>query len=152
MHRRTLLARAVVLFALPSAWAAAGAGFDARRDAQADLAAAVAMAAREGKHVLVEVGGEWCTWCHVLERFFAAQDDVRRLRDENYVWLKVNWSPQNRNEAVLSQWPKIRGYPHFFVLDEAGRLIHSQPSSELEAGKDYDRQKMTAFLRQYRRG
>jgi len=65
--------------------------------------------------------------------------------------LKVNYSPANKNEAVLSRWPKVKGYPHLFVLDEEGRLVHTQPTSELEAGKGYDRQKMLHFLRQYRR-
>ena len=65
--------------------------------------------------------------------------------------MKVNFSPQNRNEAVLSQWPKIKGYPHLFVLDAEGRLVHSQDTGELEAGKDYDEAKVIAFLEKHRR-
>jgi thioredoxin-related protein len=125
--------------------------FDPRRDAAADVAAAIAMAKTQGKRVLVDVGGEWCVWCHVLDRFMAANADVRQLRDEGYVWVKVNWSPENRNEQLLSRWPKIRSYPHLFVLDGAGQVLHSQPSAELEAGKDYDRERMIAFLRRHRR-
>ncbi len=153
MHRRGLLSAAAGFAVLPL-WAAAPQHrdrYDARRDAVADVTAAVTLAAREGKRVLVEVGGEWCAWCHVLDQFFKRHDDVRRLRDEQYVWVKVDWSPQNRNEALLSRWPKIKGYPHLFVLDEAGQLIHSQATSELEAGKDYDREKMLTFLRNHRR-
>lgn len=153
MHRRLMLAGAA-LVALPPAWAASpqqSDDFDPGRDAAADVAAAVALAAREEKHVLVEVGGKWCAWCHVLDQFFRTHDDVRRVRDEHYVWVKVNWSPQNRNEALLSRWPKIKGYPHLFVLNGAGRLTHSQATSELEAGKDYDREKMLSFLRHHRR-
>jgi thiol:disulfide interchange protein len=154
MHTRRLLLVGAALAALSPAWAAPPQqpdGFDPGRDAAADVAAAVTLAAREEKRVLVEVGGKWCTWCHVLDRFFRAHDDVRRLRDEHYVWVSVNWSPQNRNEALLSRWPKITGYPHLFVLNEAGQLIHSQATSELEAGNDYDREKMLAFLRDHRR-
>lgn len=154
MHRRRPLVLGAALAALPSAWAAAPGqpdGFDPSRDAEADVAAAVTLAAREEKRVLVEVGGRWCTWCHVLDQFFRAHDDVRRQRDQHYVWVKVNWSPQNRNEALLSRWPRIKAYPHIFVLDEAGQLIQSQATSELEAGKDYDREKMLAFLRNHRR-
>jgi len=154
MHRRTLLLAGAALAALPQAWATPSQqsdSFDPGRDAAADVAAAVALAARQRKHVLVEVGGKWCTWCHVLDRFFRTHDDMRRLRDEHYVWVKVNWSPQNRNEALLASWPKVTGYPHLFVLDGTGQLIHSQTTGELEAGKDYDREKMLAFLRDNRR-
>jgi len=125
--------------------------FDPRRDAAADVATAVALARAQGKRVLVDVGGEWCPWCHVLDRFFAARADVRQLRDDGFVWVKVSWSPQNRNEPLLSQWPKIKGYPHLFVLDDAGRLVHSQPTSAFEAGKDYDPERTIAFLKKYRR-
>jgi thiol:disulfide interchange protein len=123
--------------------------FDPRRDATADVATAVAMAKAQGKRVLVDVGGQWCSWCHILDRFVAANADVRTLVDANYVWLKVNWSKENKNEALLARWPAIRGYPHLFVLDADGRLLHSQETDVLESGKDYDRAKFVAFLRKW---
>jgi thiol:disulfide interchange protein len=125
--------------------------FDPKRDGAADVATAAAMAKTQNKRVLVDVGGEWCTWCHILDRFIAANADVKKLRDDNYVWVKVNWSPENKNEALLSKLPKVKGYPHFFVLDADGRLVVSQNTGALEAGKDYDKEKFVAFLRQYRK-
>jgi len=101
--------------------------------------------------VLVDVGGEWCAWCHILDRFVATNADVAILRDANYVWVKVNWSKENRNEALLSRWPAIRGYPHLFVLDANGRLVHSQDTDALEAGRDYDKAKFVDFLRRFSR-
>ena len=121
--------------------------FEPGRDAAADVATAVAMAKAQGKRVLVDVGGQWCSWCHILDRFIAGHADVRALLDANYVWLKVNWSPENKNEKLLSRWPAIRGYPHLFVLDAEGKLLHSQETDVLESGKDYDRAKFIAFLR-----
>ena len=141
-----------LLCALASARAADGLPerFDPARDAAADVARAVALAQAQGKRVLVDVGGQWCPWCHVLDRFFDTHTQVKALREEAYVWVKVNWSPANRNERLLSQWPKIKSYPHLFVLDAYGALVHSQASAELESGKDYDPQRMTAFLARYR--
>jgi thiol:disulfide interchange protein len=154
LQRRLLLAAATALPFAASAQAPAAlpAKFDPSRDAAADVRTAIDMARAQKKRVLVDVGGEWCIWCHILDKFVASHPDVKKLVDENYVWVKVNWSPQNRNEALLGQWPKIKGYPHLFVLDEQGKLLHSQDTSELESGKDYDEQKMLAFLRRYRRG
>ena len=120
--------------------------FDPGRDAAADLANALRVARAAGRNVLIDVGGEWCSWCHILDRFFAANPDLRRLRDTNYVWLKVNFSKENPNEALLGRWPKIPGYPHFFVLDGDGRLLHSQETDVLEAGRNYDQAAMRAFL------
>lgn len=125
--------------------------FDPARDAAADLATAVSLAKAQGKRVLVDVGGEWCSWCHILDHAIATDDELRALRERHYVWLKINFSPANKNEQVLSRWPKVAGYPHLFVLDETGRLLHSQSTGELESGKSYDRQKLLQFLRDHRR-
>ena len=126
--------------------------FDPSRDAAKDVATAVALAKSRGARVLVDVGGEWCSWCHIMDRFFAANEDARTLREKHYVWVKVNWSKDNRNEAVLSRWPKIKGYPHLFVLDGDGALLHSQDTSLLEEGKGYDKAKFVAFLTRWAPG
>ena len=125
--------------------------FDPARDAAADVATATSIARTQRKRVLVDVGGEWCPWCHILDRFVAGNANVKKLVDDNYVWVKVNWSPQNKNEALLSRWPKVKGYPHLFVLDADGTLLHSQDTDALEAGDSYDRDKVLAFLRKFRR-
>jgi thiol:disulfide interchange protein len=153
-RRRALIA--LGLFALaPLAPASAQAlpeKFDPARDAAKDLAAALALAKAAGKRVIVDVGGEWCIWCHVLDRFFASHADLDALRSARYVWLKVNFSKENENRAFLARWPAIAGYPHLFVLDANGRLVHSQDTSELEQGKGYDPAKMRAFLERWAGG
>lgn len=146
--------RLLLLLLFPAFVAAAGAQalpsrFEPGRDAARDVAAAAAMAKAQGKRVIVDVGGEWCSWCHILDRFIDANDDVRALRDAGYVWVKVNWSKENKNEALLSRWPKIDGYPHLFVLDGDGKLVHSQETGSLESGKGYDKAKFIAFLRAF---
>ena len=150
MHRRLLIA---ALAALP--FAAAGAlpdRFDPARDAAADLQQALSLAQAQRKLVFVDVGGEWCSWCHVFDRFVGARAEVGKLMAERYVLVKVNYSPQQRNEAVLSRFPKAKGYPHFYVLDASGRVLASQPSAELEGSKDYDEAKVLAFLNRYQPG
>lgn len=148
--RRWLFALACCAFAGLAQAQALPAKFDPARDAAADVRTAVAQARAQGKQVLVDVGGEWCIWCHILDKFIATHAPVKQLVDRHYVVVKVNFSPQNRNEAVLSQWPKVKGYPHLFVLDGSGKLVHSQDTSELEAGKDYDEAKVIAFLQQHK--
>ena len=124
--------------------------FDPSRNAARDLDAAIVIAAGTGKRVLIGVGGNWCSWCHEMERFIDAHGDLHALRDRNYVTVRVNWSPENKNEAVLSKYPKIPGYPHLFVLDKNGTLLHSQDTSQIEDGKtSYNLEKFAAFLTQW---
>ena len=146
--RRLFLAAPVLLFAQTLLAQGLPARFEPTRDAAADVATAAAMAKAQRKRVLVDVGGEWCSWCHILDNFIASNADVKKLVDDHYVWVKVNWSPQNKNEALLSRWPKIKGYPHLFVLDGTGALVHSQDTGALEAGNNYDKGKFLAFLRE----
>lgn len=121
--------------------------FDPQRDPAADVATALAQAQADGKRVLVDVGGEWCSWCHIMDRFFESDSEARALRDRGFVMVKVNYSPENPNAAYLARWPRIEGYPHLFVLGPDGALLHSQDTGELESGKGYDRTKVLAFLR-----
>ena len=150
MKRRDFLALAALASIATQARAQAlPETFDPKRDPAADLAAALRMAKADGKRVIVDVGGEWCSWCHILDRFFAGNAELDALRRSRYVWLKVNWSRENENRAFLARWPKVAGYPHLFVLDADGKLVHSQDTGALERGKGYDEAKMRAFLTRY---
>ena len=123
--------------------------FDPARDPAKDVAAAAADARAQGKRVLVDVGGEWCVWCHIMDDFIAANPDVRAAVDANYVLVKVNWSRENKNGAFLATLPAIKGYPHLFVLDGSGKLVHSQETDVLEQGRSYDKAKFLAFLKRW---
>ena len=130
-----------------AAVAGLNASFDPKRDPASDLETAKVEAQRGGKRVLLDVGGEWCSWCHILDKFVEGDAEIRSFRDANYVWMKVNYSEENENQAFLSEYPEIKGYPHLFVLDADGKLLHSQFTGELEKGKGYDREKFFAFLK-----
>lgn len=120
--------------------------YDPKRDAAKDIEAAVAEAKRSGRRVLLEVGGEWCIWCHRLDDFLSKNKKLGALLEQNFVVVKVNYSPENENEKVLSLYPEVAGYPHFFVLDQEGQLLHSQDTAELEEGKSYNAKRFKTFL------
>ena len=123
--------------------------YDPTRDAEKDIRDAMAQAKGTHRHVLIDVGGEWCSWCHIMDRYFDEHPTLTALRDKNFVFIRVNFSPDNENTAVLSRYPAISGYPHLFVLDADGKLLHSQPTNRLESGRSYDLEKFTAFLTEW---
>ena len=120
--------------------------YDPGRSAEQDLRNAVTEAQRTGKRILLEVGGEWCSWCHIMDKFFDQNPNLTKLRDTNYVTVKINFSKENENGKFLGQYPKIPGYPHLFVLESNGKLLHSQFTGDLEQGQSYNLQKFTKFL------
>ena len=123
--------------------------YDPKRDAETDIKEAVLEARRSGRRVLVDVGGEWCSWCHTLDRFFEQNPSLLEYREQNFVMLKINYSRENKNEKLLSRYPKIPGFPHFFILDEKGKLLRSQGTGELEEGRSYNLGKMLDFLKKW---
>jgi thiol:disulfide interchange protein len=125
--------------------------YDPQRDPDRDLAAVSEEAKRSNKNIFVVVGGEWCSWCHTMERFLREHSDLEALLDKNYVTIKVSMSQENPNRAFWSRFPRIHGYPHIFILNPDGELVRSQPTNELEDGKSYNVVRFKKFLEQYAR-
>jgi hypothetical protein len=127
-------------------------GFDPKRDPEADLKVAEAEATQSHKHILLEVGGNWCIWCGYMDHFFVDHPDLDASRKANYVWLKVNWSRENSNNGFLNQYALIHTMPFFIVLDENGKLLQAQRTNELERGHSCDPDKMMDFLNKWKPG
>jgi thioredoxin-related protein len=121
--------------------------FDPARDAAKDIKEGVAEAKMTGKRVLLDVGGEWCIWCKRLDKMFEENRNIAEFLHQNFVVVKVNYSKENKNEAVLAQYPKVAGYPHLFVLEDDGTLLHSQDTGKLEKGQGHDPEKVFGFLK-----
>jgi thioredoxin-related protein len=140
-----------IIFALPliAGDTKEGAGFDPKRDPSADLKAAVALASQTHQRIILDVGGEWCIWCRRLDSLFRMDTTLATYLHEQYIVVKVNYSRENENAKFLSGYPKIEGYPHLFVLDSDGKLIHSQNTGDLESGKHHDPAKVMAFLKKW---
>lgn len=123
--------------------------FDPKSDPTADLDKAIGVASKTGRNILLDVGGEWCIWCRRLDKFFHDNPDVSGFLHENYVTIKVNYSKENENKEFLSKYPTIPGYPHIFILDGTGKLLHSQDTGKLETGDHHDHDKVLAFLKEW---
>jgi|SRR6185295_4904368 len=125
------------------------AGYDKSRDPAADLKAAVAQARQENKRILLEVGGEWCIFCRILNKVIHDDERLTKRLHDDFVVVKVNFSLDVKNEAFLSGYPKIPSYPHIFVLDAGGSLLLSQTPDAFMHGNEYDPNLILAFLEKW---
>jgi thioredoxin-related protein len=117
-------------------------------DAEKDIAAAVTKAKAEHKYVMLQGGGNWCSWCIEFARFVKADPKIDSVMNASFVWYHLNYSKENENKKVLARYdyPQRFGYPVFIILNEKGERIHTQNSEYLEEGKSYNKNKVQAFL------
>ena len=123
--------------------------FDPKRDPKIDLQAAISLAQKKKKRIILDIGGEWCGWCRLMDNYLIKNRSLSKLRDKNFIWVKVNFSEENENKEFLAAYPEIQGYPHLYILEKDGTLLLSKNTSELEEGKSYNLQKFIGFLKEW---
>lgn len=120
--------------------------YNPERDPARDLAMTIQRAGKESRRILIQVGGEWCGWCHRMNDYFHQNTKVAAALQDGFIIMKVNFSQENKNEGFLKQCPTISGCPHLFVLESDGRLLHPQSTGELEEGKGCSETAVLKFL------
>lgn len=148
---RSLLLSTVVLMAALTAAAQDQQRFhvyDPAANAREGIRNAVAQAKKENKHVLVQIGGNWCIWCARFDQFSKTDRSVDSVLKRSYLVYHLNYSKENKNLPVLAafDFPQRFGFPVFLVLDKEGKRIHTQHSGYLEEGKGYSTEKVSDFL------
>mgnify|MGYP000152980394 CR=1 FL=1 len=120
--------------------------YDDQRDPFADANAAIKLANASGRNVIIEIGGNWCTWCHKMDDFLAKNPDIYQSLHEKYVLLKINVSDSNENEAFMSALPPVLGYPHMYVSTASGKMILSKDTAELLQDGQYSVKHWLEFI------
>jgi thioredoxin-related protein len=120
--------------------------YDDQRDPFKDAAAALTLAKKTNRQVLIEIGGNWCGWCHKMDSFLAKSPNVYQALHSQYVLLKVNVSDSNENNDFMKSLPPVLGYPHMYVSTAQGKMILSKDTAELLIGNDYSQSQWLSFL------
>lgn len=120
--------------------------YDDKSDPFSDASAALALAKATNRQVLIEIGGNWCSWCHKMDAFLAKHNDVYQALHSRYVLLKISVSDSNENQAFMDALPPVLGYPHMYVSTADGKMILSKDTAELLSGSNYSREHWLSFL------
>jgi len=117
-------------------------------DGMKQIDEAVLKAKAEHKHVLVQIGGNWCPWCIRFHKFCSETASVDSVLKTDYIVIHLNYSKENKNEAALARLghPERFGFPVFVILDANGSRLHTQDSGLLEKEKSYDVKKVMTLL------
>lgn len=125
--------------------------YNPQANAKAEIAQAVAKASAENKHVFLQLGGNWCSWCILFDNLVTTNDTLKNYMKENYVVVHVNYSKENFNEEVFASldYPQRFGFPVFVILNAKGQRLHTQNSAYLEEGKGHSVTKVLEFLQNW---
>jgi len=126
--------------------------YNPNADAKQEIKSAISLAQKEGKNILIQVGGNWCPWCVKMHKLLDGNVELNKLVNNNYVFMVVNYSKENKNLEVLKNlgYPQRFGFPVMVVLDSNGKRIHTQNTGNLEKDKTYDFAKIKSFLYNWR--
>ena len=104
--------------------------YNENQDARADLKKAIIQAQKENKHVLIQFGGNWCSWCMRFHALVKGDPGVDSLMNANYVYmlLTVPKEKSKRDYSIFSEfeYPNRFGYPVFVILDKNGKKLTRQ--------------------------
>ena len=89
-------------------------------NAEQKIDEAVKQAKAEGKHVFIQIGGNWCIWCARFNDFVTTDKSIDSLIKANYIVYHLNYSKENKNEKLLAKYgfPQRFGFPVFLYWME----------------------------------
>lgn len=150
--KRLLIFYGVVIISVNTLYAQREKLYNPDADAMTQFAEAMSKAMNEKKHVLVQIGGNWCKWCYRFHDFIKSNPELDSLIHADYVTVHINYSKENKNLPLLETFgfPQRFGFPVFLIFNINGDRIHTQSSWFLEDGKEsYDAEKVKAFLKDW---
>jgi thiol:disulfide interchange protein len=123
--------------------------YDESSDPFVDATNALALAKKTNRQVLIEIGGNWCIWCHKIDAFLETNPDVFQALHSQYVLLKVSVSDANENADFMKSLPPVLGYPHMYVSTAEGKMLLSKDTAELLGDNGYSKSQWLTFINKW---
>ena len=137
--------------------------YDEQADAQTQINAALAAARKENRRVLIQWGGNWCSWCVRLHETYTSDKPIAKELRYEYVPVFIDsGKPDAKNVEFAKKYGAdlaAHGYPYLTILDADGKPLANQETGSLEVqgpdGKSagvkagHDPAKVLAFLKKH---
>jgi thiol-disulfide isomerase/thioredoxin len=128
--------------------------YDEKADGEAQIAAALKLAAAQNKGVLLQFGAYWCSPCHVLHGLLEKNAILAPLVKANYITVPIDLNGWH-NATVANRLKGIGqgGLPFVVILDATGKRLAAPPSEYFapKVGKEaFDVEKIADFLNRWK--
>jgi thiol-disulfide isomerase/thioredoxin len=125
--------------------------YDVNADANKDVAAAFARARKNGKRVLIDLGGNWCGDCVVLANIMQLPE-VKPFVAAHYEVVSVDIGRENKNLQIPAHFgvDLSGGVPALLIVEPDGRtLVDAGHISALEDARHMTPQGLADWLAQW---
>ena len=124
--------------------------YDESLDGSRQITDALAIARKERKHVLLQFGANWCSWCQKLHKLFQTDKSVAKKLKRDYVVVMIDMN-NGHNKDLNKKYgnPTRFGLPAIVVLDTDGKQLTTQDTGQLEEGDHHSLEKVMAFLKEW---
>jgi thiol:disulfide interchange protein len=117
--------------------------------AQGDVDAALKLARKEHKRVILDFGADWCGDCQVLDIYFH-QSPNKEIVDKHFIEVKVNIGREDANIELAHKYGvPVKGVPALAVLNANGSVVVSQ-DKEFSDMRYMQSQSLTDFLNKWK--
>lgn len=125
-------------------------GYDATRDAAADVKAALAQSAGDQRPLLLDFGANWCPDCKVLDKLFRSPQVNPLLRDD-YRVVAIDVGRFDHNLDLAAQYVDLQssGIPALVVLSPDGTVRTASNDGAFADARTMSATTVATFLKRW---
>jgi thiol:disulfide interchange protein len=122
--------------------------FATNANADADVDAAFARAAKSGKRVMIDLGGNWCADCRILSGLME-RPELHAFLASHYELVTVDVGRFNKNLDIPARFgivTRLEGVPAILVATPDGRLVNAGRVSAIQDARRMTPQALADWL------
>jgi thiol-disulfide isomerase/thioredoxin len=125
--------------------------YDEKANADAVVNAAFARAKKDGKRVMIDLGGNWCTDCIVLANVLELPE-VKAFVDAHFELVSVDVGRFDKNLQIPKRFgivKRLEGVPSLLIADPDGTLVNKGHVSALADARSMTPQGIANWIAQW---
>ena len=124
--------------------------YDESANAEIELDNAITEASKENKHVLIEMGANWCPDCRTLGKYFQ-REDIKAWLDKHFIVVTVDIGNWDKNLEIVERYgnPISEGIPSLVVLDSKGVMQFATLAGELATAREMSGDDLIGWLKEH---
>ena len=125
--------------------------YDTAANADAQVDAAIARARKDGKEVLIDLGGNWCADCRIMAGLMELPE-MQSFLKTHYEMVSVDVGRFNKNLQIPARYgitTRLEGVPAFLVATPDGKLLNPGRVSAIQDARHMTPQALADWLAQW---